>query len=169
MIKEEDVYKIGHLGKPHGVNGEMFFYFDDDIFDRVDCDYLIVAVDGILVPFYLDQYRFRKGYVALVKFTDVDTVERATEMTNAEVFFPRELAEAEDEVPTLQFLIGFDIIDAATRQPVGTITGVNDSTANILFELDNGHLIPASDDLILNIDTEREEIVVDIPEGLLEL
>lgn len=169
MIKEEYVYKIGQLGKPHGVNGEMFFYFDDDIFDRVDCDYLIVAVDGILVPFYLDQYRFRKGSVALVKFTDVDTVERATEMTNAEVFFPRELAEAEDEVPTLQFLIGFDIIDAATRQPVGTITGVNDSTANILFELDNGHLIPASDDLILNIDTEREEIVVDIPEGLLEL
>lgn len=169
MIKQEEVYKIGRLGKPHGINGEMFFYFDDDIFDRVECDYLVLEIDGILVPFYMDEYRFRKGSVALVKFTDINSVERATELTNTEVYFPRELAETEDESPTLMFLVGFDIIDADNGKTVGTITGIDDSTSNILFELSTGQLIPASDELIRNIDTENEEIVMDIPEGLLDI
>jgi 16S rRNA processing protein RimM len=39
----------------------------------------------------------------------------------------------------------------------------------VLFELENGKLIPASDELIMNIDTKHEKIVVDIPEGLLEI
>lgn len=169
MIKQEEVYKIGRLGKPHGINGEMFFYFDDDIFDRVECDYLVLEIDGILVPFYMDEYRFRKGSVALVKFTDINSVERATELTNTEVYFPRELAETEDESPTLMFLVGFDIINADNGKTVGTINGIDDSTSNILFELSTGQLIPASDDLIRNIDTENEEIVMDIPEGLLDI
>ena len=38
MIKPEEVYKIGRLGKAHGVKGEVSFQFDDDIFDRVDSD-----------------------------------------------------------------------------------------------------------------------------------
>ena len=51
MIKEEEVYKIGKLGKTHGVKGEISFLFDDDVFDRVDADYLVLMIDGILVPF----------------------------------------------------------------------------------------------------------------------
>ena len=53
MIKKEDVYRIGQIGKPHGVKGELSFHFEDDVFDRTDADYLILEVDGILVPFFL--------------------------------------------------------------------------------------------------------------------
>ena len=59
MIRKDEVYKIGILNKPHGVKGEVSFTFTDDVFDRVDCDYLICLMDGILVPFYLEEYRFR--------------------------------------------------------------------------------------------------------------
>ena len=33
MIKEENIYQIGRLGKTHGVRGEISFLFDDDVFD----------------------------------------------------------------------------------------------------------------------------------------
>ncbi|MDY3103734.1 MAG: 16S rRNA processing protein RimM, partial [Prevotella sp.] len=36
MIKEEDVYRIGKIGKPHGVKGELSFHFTDDVFDRTE-------------------------------------------------------------------------------------------------------------------------------------
>ena len=39
MIRQEEVYKIGKIGKPHGVKGELTLFFDDDVFDRVDADY----------------------------------------------------------------------------------------------------------------------------------
>ena len=51
MIKQEEVYRIGRLGKAHGVKGEVSFQFDDDIFDQIDADYLVLDIEGILVPF----------------------------------------------------------------------------------------------------------------------
>ena len=56
MIKKEEVYKIGLFNKPHGIHGELQFTFTDDIFDRVDCDYLICLLDGIFVPFFIEEY-----------------------------------------------------------------------------------------------------------------
>ena len=46
---------------------------------------------------------------------------------------------------------------------------ISDTTANLLFELEDGRLIPANDDLINDIDMKGRVISMTIPEGLLEL
>jgi len=168
MIKQEEVYRIGRLGKTHGVRGELSFLFDDDIFDRVDCDYLVLDVDGILVPFFMEEYRFKSDSNAIVKFCDIDTQQRAAELTGCDVYFPRALAE-EDEGPSLSLLVGFDLVDANGGKVIGRIAAIDDSTVNLLFELEDGTLIPANDDLITDIDTKKKIIKMMIPEGLLEL
>ena len=168
MIRHEEVYRIGRLGKVHGVKGEVSFMFDDDVFDRTDADYLILEVDGILVPFFIEEYRFRSDTTALVKFEDIDTVERARQLTGCDVYFPRDIADA-DDTPTLSLLIGFDLVEATTGTKVGTIAAIDDSTANVLFCLDDDRLIPANDDLITDIDTKHRVIKMNIPEGLLDL
>ena len=169
MIKKEDVYKIGRIGKAHGVKGEVTFTFDDDVFDRVDADFLILEVDGILVPFFMEEYRFRSDNTALVKFEDIDTQDRARELTNCDVYFPRDLADDEEEVLTYSFLVGFDIVEASTGKKVGTIVNVDESTLNILFELENGMLIPANEELITDIDKDNKTISLALPEGILDL
>ena len=169
MIKKEDVYKIGRLGKAHGVKGEVSFQFDDDIFDTADADYLILDIDGILVPFFMEEYRFRNDSLALVKFCDVDTQQRASELTGCDVYFPRSVADEEGESLSLAMLVGFDLVEAATNEKVGKIAAIDDSTQNILFELEDGRLIPANDELIEDIDTEQQTIKMNIPEGLLTL
>lgn len=169
MIKKEEVYKIGRIGKAHGVKGEVSFNFDDDVFDRVDAEYLILEVDGILVPFFMEEYRFRSDSTALVKFEDIDTQDRARELTNCDVYFPRDLADDEEEVLTYSFLVGFDIVEASTQKKVGTIASVDESTLNILFELEDGMLIPASEELITDIDKDNKTITIALPEGILDL
>jgi 16S rRNA processing protein RimM len=169
MIRAEEVYKIGRLGKSHGVKGEVSFQFDDDIFDRVDADYLVLDIDGILVPFFMEEYRFRNDSVCLVKFCDIDTQQRAQELTGCDVYFPRALAEEAEDVPSLASLVGFEIVDASNRKTIGTIADIDDSTVNILFEMENGMLIPANDDLIEDIDAEQRTITMNIPEGLLDI
>ena len=169
MIKKEDVYKIGRLGKAHGVKGEVSFQFDDDIFDTADADYLILDIDGILVPFFMEEYRFRNDSLALVKFCDVDTQQRASELTGCDVYFPRSIADEGTEGLSLAMLVGYDIVDASDGKVVGKIAAIDDSTQNILFELEDGTLIPASDELITNIDTNRQQIIMNIPQGLLEI
>ena len=169
MIKPEEVYKIGRLGKAHGVKGEVSFQLDDDIFDRVDADYLVLDIDGILVPFFMEEYRFRNDTVCLVKFCDIDTQQRAQELTGCDVYFPRALAEEADDDLSLASLVGFTIVSAPDGFPVGIIASIDDTTANILFELEDGRLIPANDDLIVDIDTEHRQIRMNIPEGLLDI
>ena len=169
MIKQEEVYRIGRLGKAHGIKGEVTLQFDDDVFDRVDADYLVLDVEGILVPFFMEEYRFRSDTVALVKFCDVDTQQRASELTGREVYFPRALANEDEETVSYAMLVGFDIVDAGTDNKVGTIAAIDDTTVNLLFELEDGRLIPASDDLISSIDMKKGKIRMNIPEGLLEL
>ena len=169
MIKEEEVYKIGKLGKTHGVRGEISFLFDDDVFDRTDADYLILRIDGILVPFFIEEYRFKSDANAIVKFEGLDTQERARELTGCDVYFPRSLAEGDEGDISWNILIGFDLIEADNGRTIGRIASIDDSTLNILFCLDDGHLIPASDDLITAIDQQARTITMHIPEGLLEL
>ena len=169
MIREEEVYQIGKLGKTHGVKGEISFLFDDDVFDRTDADYLILKVDGIFVPFFLEEYRFKSDANAIVKFEDIDTQERARELTGCEVYFPRELADSDDDSISWAAIVGFSLIDAATGQPVGRIASIDDSTLNILFELEDGKLIPASEGLITDVDKDNRTITIDLPQGILDI
>lgn len=169
MIKEKDVYKIGRLGKTHGVRGDISFLFDDDVFDRTDADYLILKVDGILVPFFIEEYRFKSDTNAIVKFEGLDTQEQARELTGCDVYFPRELADSGDGPLSWSALAGFEIIDDLSGKSVGRIASVDDSTLNTLFELEDGRLIPASEELITRFDKDNRTITIDLPEGILEL
>jgi 16S rRNA processing protein RimM len=66
-------------------------------------------------------------------------------------------------------LVGFEIVNAANGKTVGRVAAIDDSTANILFEMEDGMLIPANDDLIEVIDAEQQQIKMNIPQGLLEI
>jgi len=174
MIKPEDVFQIGRIGKPHGVKGEVSFHFTDDIFDRTDSDYLILEIDGILVPFFMDEYRFRSDETALISFCDIDSQEKARELTGCPVFFLRsEVPADDDEELTWAQIIGFSILNDATDEVVGTLESVDDSTINTLFEVRTPEgqnvLLPANEDLITDVNTSDRTISLIIPDGLLEI
>ncbi|MGN0069296.1 MAG: ribosome maturation factor RimM [Prevotella sp.] len=170
MVNENDVFRIGRIGKPHGVKGEVSFHFDDDVFDRNDADFLFLRVDGILVPFFLEEYRFHGNETALLKFCDVDTQEQARMLTGSDVFFPRS-SGGDDSAPSWAEIVGFVLKDSADGRVVGRVTGVDDSTENILFEVERPDgeelLVPAHGELIADVDVAARTIVMDVPLGLL--
>lgn len=172
MIKLEEVYKIGVLGKPHGINGEIQFYFEDDTFDTEDVDFLILMIDGILVPFFMEEYRFKSNETALVKFCDIDTTEQAAALTGCDVYLHRNIKE-DDGTFTFSEISGFTLVDSATGKHIGKITRVDDSTVNILFEVEDTDgdslLIPAAEEFIKEINKDEQTITVELPDGLLDL
>ena len=172
MIKVEDVYRIGLINKPHGVHGELLFTFDDDIFDRMEADYIICMMDGILVPFFFESYRFRSDSTALIKLEGIDTEQQARRMTNVEVFFPKEhVEELDDNELTWSYFVGFLIKDVNEGE-IGKVIDVDDSTINTLFVVDHNDtevLIPAQEDFIVDLDRGKRVITMQIPAGLLDL
>ncbi len=172
MIKKEEIYKIGVFNKPHGVHGELSFTFTDDIFDRVEAEYLICLPDGIPVPFFLEEYRFRSDSTALVKLEGVDTAERARMFTNMDVYFP--IGHTEENGPeemSWDFFIGFRI-ESLHHGLLGEVVHVDTTTINTLFVIDRQGeeiLIPAQEEFIVDIDRKSGTITMDLPEGLLTL
>lgn len=171
MIKKEEVFKIGIINKPHGVKGEVSFTFTDDIFDRVeDCDYLVLLLDGILVPFFIEEYRFRSDNVALVKFEGIDSTEKARTLTNVEVYYPVKFMDDQEEISSWNYFIGFRVEDIH-HGCLGTVVDVDDATMNVLFVIENRDeevLLPAHEEFILDIDRKKKILKVDIPDGLLD-
>ncbi len=171
MIKKDEIFKIGIFNKPHGVKGEVSFTFTDDIFDRVDCEYLVCLLDGIFVPFFIEEYRFRSDTTALVKLEGVDTAEKARMFTNVEVYFPKKYVEQDDEtedIPTWNFFIGFKVKDVR-HGDLGEIVAVDDSTMNVLFAIEKDGeelLLPAHEEFICKLDKKKRLLTVDVPDGL---
>ena len=160
MIKREEVYKIGIFNKPHGIHGELQFTFTDDIFDRVEAEYIICLLDGIFVPFFIEEYRFRSDSTALMKLEGVDTAERARMFTNVEVWFPVKHAESAFRMEEIH------------HGNLGEVTDVDTSTINTLFVVDHNSeelLIPAQEEFITDIDRKHKVITVDLPVGLIDL
>ena len=167
MIKADDVYRIGRLGKAHGIKGEITMQVEDDIFDRTDADYLVLELDNIMVPFFIEEYYFKTDTTALIKFEGIDTLERAKEFANVDVYFPRNIKDnnidSEQGALSYPMLVGFQVND------IGKIAYIDHQTENIMFELEDGTLIPASEELIESIDVPNKQITMTIPEGLLDI
>ena len=169
MIRREEVFKIGHIGKPHGLQGEVQFLFTDDVFDRVEADYLVIDMEGILVPFFMESYRFRSDEMALVTFEDIDTEEKARRLSLHDVYFPKSLADSDAQLSGWRALAGFQIKDAETHEVLGEVESVEDSTANVLSADGTSFAIPASPDLIQAVDTAQRLLTMTVPDGLLDL
>ena len=173
MIRQEDVVLIGRITKAHGLAGEVVFTFTDDVFDRVDCDYLICDIDGILVPFFIEEYRFRSNGSALMKFEDIDTVEQTAQIVGSDVFFPKELMPPPEEGDlSLNSFVGFHVFDKEMGD-IGIVRDYDDQTENWLLKVENEQgrqlLLPFHDDFITHIDFENGLVEMQLPEGLLEL
>ena len=169
MIREDEVYQIGKITRTHGIRGEVAMTFTDDVWDRAEADYLVLRIEGLLVPFFLEEYRFRSNAVALLKFQDYDTAEQARELCGCEVYFPHALTpdRTDDEEYTWRYFTGFRVVEAEAGE-LGIIDDVDDSTANVLFSV-GGRLIPAVEEFIQRVDHKERVVFMSLPEGLLEL
>ncbi len=174
MIRKEEVFKIGQFAKPHGVKGEISLVTGCDLFDTVDDPYVVCEIDGILVPFFIEEYRYKSDTVMLVKLEGVDNEKSAREFSGREVFFPLKYVEDEDCLVgdmSWDGFVGYTVVDER-HGTLGRITDVDDTTLNVLFQIDHGGselLLPAAEELIVSVSHDDKTLRVSVPEGLLNL
>ena len=174
MIRKSDVFPIGKLYKPHGISGEISFGFTNDIFDRTESPYWVLEMDGILVPFFVESYRFRSDETALVRLEGVENEFQAKELSNKEVYYPLKYAGEEEPINNeneWSFYVGFKVFEA-TAGYLGVVVEVDDSTLNVLFRITNDdkeYLMPVAEEFFMDINEKEREMRVQLPEGLLEL
>ena len=172
MIRKDEVIKIGKLQKSHGIKGEISLVFDKPAYADIDTEFYFLDIDGIFVPFLIEEITFTTDTGARVKFEDIDDETRASKFSNLHVFLLRkQVAEnVESDVVGWDIFIGYTIIDQHFRD-LGIIESVDSGTLNVLFIVRKGdteHLIPATEDFITETNDDKKLIRMNLPEGLIE-
>lgn len=175
MIKPEEIKEIGSFIKPHGINGEITALFPAEVDpDMLSC--IVLDMDGIFVPFFIDEWRPKATESVLLKLEGVTDESGAKEFAGKHIFclrkdLPESIAE-DDEGFFTGDLIGFELSDADST-PVGEVIDFDDQTENVLLMVKrpDGTVIyaPLAEELIVEFDPEAKKISLDLPEGIYEL
>lgn len=172
-MRKKDCFYLGKIAKKFSFKGEVLLYLDTDqpeLYENMES--VFVDLGKNLVPFFIETAQLHKGDFLRVKFEDVDSEAEADEILGSEVYLPLSaLPPLEGNQFYYHEIIGFAVEDQRLG-PIGEIVGVNDTTAQPLFEIEwntRQILVPMIDDFIIEVNRAQKKIVLNTPEGLVDL
>ena len=174
--------QIAQVLKSNGTDGELVMSFRSIAPEDINLqEPVFIVFDGLPVPFFIESFTKRGNSKALVRLTGIHCQEDVDEIAGKAVY----IEEGEEQELSLEedgfaALVGWMLLTpsgASSNSPedmelieVGEITDFIEIPNNpcIEVETENGAvMIPLHEDLILSIDPEYQEIIMQIPEGLL--
>jgi 16S rRNA processing protein RimM len=172
-MRKEDCFYLGKIAKKFSYKGEVLAWLDTDdpgFFENMES--VFVEFNNHLVPFFILESRLHKNDFLRIRFEDISNEEEADKIMGCGIYLPLTgLPKLEGNKFYFHEIIGFDAVDQRLGN-IGTIVGVNDTSAQALFEIKKGDieiLIPMIDHFIIKVDRENKAIELNTPEGLVDL
>ena len=172
-MRKEDCFYLGKIAKKFSFKGEVLVYLDTDEPELYeDLESMFVECGKHLVPFFIEYSALHKNDFLRVRFEDVKNEEEADALLGNHVYLPlKMLPKLSGNKFYFHEVIGFEVEDKRLGI-VGEIQSINDSSAQPLFEVLNDGveiLIPMIDHFLVKIDRENKKVIMDLPEGLIEM
>ncbi len=169
----ENLLRVGVITSPHGVCGEVKVYPTTDDMNRFKkLKRVFLDLGREQKTLEIEHVKFFKNMVIL-KFKGIDT------MNEAEAWRQKDLLITRDQAVTLKpdenfivDLIGLKVV-TDEGETLGVMTDVIQTGANDVYcvQTERGKelLLPAIKDCILKVDLEKQEMLVHVLDGLLDL
>jgi 16S rRNA processing protein RimM len=171
-MRKDDCFLLGYVIKPHGLKGEVSVLLDVDFpEDYKEMESVFLDIDQKLVPFFISAISINRDK-AVIKFEDITTPEQAMSLKGRELYLPEStLPEMEADQFYFHEVIGYSVTDQTSGR-LGVITNVYESGKQDLLAVDHQGieiLIPLIDEIVLEVNRENKEVLVNLPEGLLDI
>jgi 16S rRNA processing protein RimM len=182
----DDLHQVAQVLKSNGTDGELVMSFRDIAPEDINIkEPVFIVFDGLPVPFFIESFTRRGNSKALVHLTDIESQEDVEEIVGKAVYIDGDnIPEMTLEEDGYAALIGWTVLtpsgdfhDVIPEEDedmefmeVGEITDFIDIPNNPCIEVEtkNGAvMIPLHEDFILSVDPEYQEIIMQIPEGLI--
>ncbi len=181
MAGLDNLLQVAQVLKSNGTDGELVMGFREVAPEDINLkEPVFIIFDGLPVPFYIESFVKRGNSKALVRLTDINSMEDVEEIAGKAVYVEDEnLPEMSLEEDGYAALVGWMLLTVEGEGPVteetefievGEITDFIDIPNNPCLEVEteNGAvMIPLHEDLILSVDPEYQELIMQIPAGLL--
>ena len=181
MAGYDNLQQIAQVLKSNGTDGELVMGFREIAPEDINLNEpVFIVFDGLPVPFFIESFTKRGNSKALVRLTDICSMEDAEEITGKAIYIEESnLPELSLEEDGYAALIGWTLLSPIEEsedseemevEEIGEITDFIDIPNNPCIEVETESgavMIPLHEDLILSVDPEYQEIIMQIPAGLL--
>lgn len=162
--------EVGKINNTHGIRGElkMLLWCDDiDYLKQFDTLYLD---DKGEKPLRLLSVRAQKN-MAILKIEGIDTIEKAVALKGKILYGNRDDAEIDEDSNYIADLIGCYVVDIDTEEEYGRVCDVVNYGSCDIYDTESGGkhiLIPATPDIVKEINTEYKVIRIKRMKGLFD-
>ena len=168
----EKVFQVGIISSTHGVRGEVkVFPTTDDMKRFKKLKEVLLDTGKETLTLEIEGVKFFKQFVIL-KFKGYDNIDDIVKYRGKSLFVPRENAvKLQKDEYFIADLIGLKVVNE-DGSFTGVLKDVMETGANDVYivESEDGKevLIPAIKDCILQVDFEKEQVLVHLLDGLLD-
>ncbi len=169
-----NVFYIGFISKAIGYKGEVSAVLDvDNPENYKDLESVFLLTEEKLIPFFIEQMSIRSGSNhANIKFNGINSEKEVENILNCELYLPLEnLPKLTGNQFYFHEIIGF-IVEDIKYGEIGKVEEVIEYPSNPLMQIkknSNEVLVPLKKELIKKVDRSLKKIIVETPEGLLDL
>lgn len=172
-MQKKDCFYLGKIVKKYSFKGEVILKLDTDEPELYyDLDFVYLEKGENLIPYFIETCSTPKADLLRIQFEDVYSNEAADAIVKSNAYLPLKFLP---KLTGKQFyyheITGF-LLEDERFGPVGKVLGIDDSTAQPLFIVEVGEkeiLIPMIDEFLVKIDRAHKKIIVNTPEGLIEM
>ena len=155
---------IGKIVNTHGIKGELRILSDFPYKDKVfKINNKLIIDDN---EYIIKSYRVHKNY-DMVTLDDYNDINEVLFLLKKKVYFNKEDLSLNDNEILDEDLIKYKVITKDGKY--GTIKEIfmaSPENKILRLELDKEVLVPFNSPMIINIDKEKEEIIIDIIDGM---
>ncbi|HNE51142.1 MAG TPA: ribosome maturation factor RimM [Chitinophagales bacterium] len=163
-----ELIKIGKIGKTHGFKGHLKVLIDEFYMQDFE-DMKVVFIQQL--PYFILHKDINTTSQVIILLEDIDTKEKAQRLQGKELYAKDDdLTEILDEA-AYQELIGFEIIDK-NQGIIGKIEQIIEMPFQVMAQLFKDKkeiLVPLNDNFILNINTAKKQVEMQLPDGFLAI
>ena len=168
-----DKYKLlGSVVKTHGISGEVVIRFRIPVKGiNKNLKSLMIKMDGLLVPFSIISWHNLTDNEIVAVFRDINSKKKAETLKDKDIYILRNEITNSNVRSDIPDLSGYKVTDIRIGE-IGKTTGILEVPGNDLLQVEYQKrqiLIPVQEGLILEIDSVKKLITVDLPEGFLEI
>ena len=167
-----EYFKIGKFVAVHGLNGELLLkhsFGKKTSLKGLQAIFIEEKKDSF-IPWFIESAKIKNEEETYIKLEGINTREAASKLLQKEIWLPEADFKKFAAKTAPVSLLGYTIIN--DNEPIGDILEVIEQPHQLLCRLEIKHrevLIPLSENTLKKIDHKKQQVIVSLPEGLLDI
>ena len=167
-----EYFKIGKFVTAHGLNGELLLkhsFGKKTSLKGLQAVFIEEKKDSF-IPWFIESAKIKNEEETYIRLEGIDTREAAAKLIQKEIWLPEADFKKFASKSAPAGLLGYTIINE--KETIGSILEVIEQPHQLLCRLEikgKEALIPLNENTLKKIDHKNKQVVVSLPEGLLEI